>query len=421
MIRRTLQSILENVARQYPVVTLTGPRQSGKTTLVQAAFPGHEYASLEEPDVRGPQNFLLLRSISQSLAGRSAILHLLPLALGELEGRQPFPLEKLGHEVPTGRQESPPDLMETLFRGFYPRIHDKGLDPTTWYSGYYQTYVERDVREVVNVGDLEAFGRFVRLCAGRNGQLLNLTSLGNDCGITHTTAARWLSILEASFLLHLLRPYHANFGKRLIKSPKLYFLDTGLLCYLLRIQSPEDLRLHASRGAVFESFVISELSKNFLHQGREPDLHFWRDATGHEIDAVIDRGRDRVAVEIKSAETVVEDFFAGLEYWRKLVGDPEAPAALVYGGGTAAIGAAEWRSIAGGRCSCKEALSTPDRSVSIPCRQLPVCREAGSAGQVPARFSFQDLSRGQEFASLGLEDGRTGGRPGSLCREFALI
>jgi len=384
MIRRDLETVLKKVAQQYPVVTLTGPRQSGKTTLVQAAFPGHDYASLEEPDVRafaledprgflgqftrgvildevqrtpdlfsyiqtivdredtpgryvlsGSQNFLLLRSISQSLAGRSAILHLLPLSLGELDGREPFPLEKLGRELPERRRESPSEVievMEILWRGFYPRIHDKGLDPPTWYSGYYQTYVERDVREVVNVGDLESFGRFVRLCAGRNGQLLNLSSLASDCGIAHTTARRWLSILEASFLVFLLRPYHANFGKRLIKSPKLYFLDTGLLCYLLRIQSPEDLRQHSSRGPIFESFVISELLKNFLHRGQEPDLYFWRDATGHEIDALIDRGGESVAIEIKSAQTVVDDFFAGLDFWRKLVGDPEAPAALVYGG-----------------------------------------------------------------------------------------
>jgi predicted AAA+ superfamily ATPase len=381
MIPRALEPILRKLALQYPVVTLTGPRQSGKTTLVQAVFPNHQYASLEEPDVReyaledprgflgqfaagvildevqrvpalfsyiqsivdredrpgrfilsGSQNFLLLRSISQSLAGRSAILHLLPLSLRELTGRNPLPLEALGRELPGSRPENPPDLMETLFRGFYPRIHDKGLDPATWYSGYYQTYVERDVREIVNVGDLEAFGRFVRLCAGRNGQLLNLSSLANDCGITHTTAGRWISILEASFLVHLLRPYHANFGKRLIKSPKLYFLDTGLLCYLLRIQSPEDLRLHASRGPIFEGFVISELIKSFLHQGKEPDLYFWRDSTGHEIDAVIDRGSGRVAVEIKSGETVAADFFAGIDFWRTLVGAPEAPAALVTGG-----------------------------------------------------------------------------------------
>jgi len=363
------------------VVTLTGPRQSGKTTLVQATFPEHEYASLEEPDVRafaledprgllaqftggvildevqrvpdlfsyiqtivdredspgiyilsGSQNFLLLRSISQSLAGRSAILHLLPLSLGELQAREPFPLEKLGHELPERRPAHSSDVMDVLLRGFYPRIHDKDLDPSTWYSGYYQTYVERDVREIVNVGDLESFGRFVRLCAGRTGQLLNLSSLASDCGITHTTAGRWISILEASFLVFLLRPYHANFGKRLIKSPKLYFLDTGLLCYLLRIHSPEDLRLHGSRGPIFESFVVSELLKNFLHRGQEPDLYFWRDSTGHEIDALIDQGDARVAIEVKSAQTVASDFFAGIDFWRNLVGDPEAPAALIYGG-----------------------------------------------------------------------------------------
>lgn len=381
MIQRALEPALKDVARQYPVVTLTGPRQSGKTTLVREAFPGHAYASLEEPDVReyaladprgflgqfadrvvldevqrapdlfsyiqgivdredvpgryilsGSQNFLLLRSIGQSLAGRSAVLHLLPLSLAEIQGRPPVSLEALGKEIPAELPEAAPDLMDLLLRGFYPRIHDKGLDPSLWHSGYYQTYVERDVREVMNVGDLEAFGRFIRLCAGRNGQLLNLTSLANDCGITHTTAGRWLSILEASFLVLLLRPYHANFGKRMIKSPKLYFLDTGLLCYLLRIQSPEDLRSHASRGSIFESFVVADLLKNLLNRGREADLYFWRDSTGHEIDIVIDRGRERVAVEIKSAQTVVQDFFAGIDFWRKLVGDPEAPAALIYGG-----------------------------------------------------------------------------------------
>jgi hypothetical protein len=381
MIQRTLQRHLEQAAEQYPVVTVTGPRQSGKTTLVRQAFPGHDYASLEEPDVRafalddprgflaqfagpvvldeaqrapdlfsyvqtlvdqedvpgrfvlsGSHNFLLLRSISQSLAGRSAVFHLLPLSLAELQGRPPFPLERLGRELPPERPEGSTDPMEVLFRGFYPRIHQKGLDPGRWYAGYYQTYVERDVRELVNVGDLESFGRFVRLCAGRNGRLLNLTSLGNDCGISHSTARRWLSILEASFLVTLLRPHHANFGKRLIKSPKLYFLDTGLLCYLLRIRSPGDLRIHAGRGSVFESFVLAELMKNALHQGWEPDVTFWRDATGHEIDAVLERGRERVAVEIKSAQTVAESFFSGIDYWRRLVGNPEAPAALVYAG-----------------------------------------------------------------------------------------
>lgn len=381
MIKRHLQATLTKTARSYPVVTLTGPRQSGKTTLVRAAFPKHDYASLEDPDVRsfaledprgflaqfrgrvvldevqrtpdlfsyiqtsvdqdgrpgqfilsGSQNFLLLRSIGQSLAGRSAILHLLPFSLDELVGRRPLPISSIGRNLPRRKNPAQLDLMESLFRGFYPRIHDKNLDARKWFGHYYRTYVERDVREIVNVGDIESFSRFVRLCAGRNGQLLNLSSLANDAGITHTTARRWVSILEASFLVTLLRPHYRNFSKRLIKSPKLYFLDTGLLCYLLRIRSPEDLRIHASRGFIFESFVLSELAKNVLNRGDEPDLYFWRDSTGHEIDILIEQGEDLTALEVKSGQTVAGDFFSGLRYWRGLVGDPRTPAALVYGG-----------------------------------------------------------------------------------------
>ncbi len=381
MYKRVLEKELKRVARQYPVVTLTGPRQSGKTTLVRTSFRNHEYTSLEEPDVRefaledprgfldqfsgpvvldevqrapdlfsyiqtsvdekdspgqfilsGSQNFLLLESISQSLAGRTAILHLLPLSLGEIERRKSFPLAKMGRELPRGRRPSQRKVMETLFRGFYPRIHDKDLDPGRWYANYYRTYIERDVRDILNVGDLESFGRFVRLCAGRNGQLLNLTSLSNDCGITHTTAGRWLSVLEASFLITLLRPHYRNFGKRLIKSPKLYFLDTGLLCYLLRIRTPDDLRFHASRGAIFESYVHSELSKNFLNQGLESDLYFWQDSAGHEIDILVEQGDDLVPIEIKSGQTISSDYFKSIDLWRKLAGDAEHPAALVYAG-----------------------------------------------------------------------------------------
>jgi predicted AAA+ superfamily ATPase len=381
MIQRTLRSTLEQVARQYPVVTVTGPRQSGKTTLVRASFPGWEYASLEDPDQRefaaadtrgflsqfhgpvvldevqrapvlfsyiqtqvdeedspgrfilsGSQNFLLLKSISQSLAGRSAILHLLPFSLAELEGRKPLRIESIGQSLSRRKAAPGKALMETLFSGFYPRIHDRGLDPQRWLRDYYQTYVERDVREIVNVGDLETFGRFVRFCAGRSAQLLNLSSLANDCGVTHTTARRWLSILEASFLVYLLRPHHRNFSKRLIKTPKLYFLDPGLLCYLLRIRSPADLWPHSARGAVFESFVISELVKNYLHRGEEPDLTFWRTSAGHEIDVLIERGEQQTPLEVKSGETIASDFFSGLRYWRGLVGDSKAPAALVYGG-----------------------------------------------------------------------------------------
>jgi predicted AAA+ superfamily ATPase len=381
MIRRRLATNLRRAAKSYPIVTVTGPRQSGKTTLVKAVFTGYEYASLEDPDLRsfaledprgflshfagpvvldevqrcpelfsylqtrvdedgsagqyilsGSQNFLLLRSISQSLAGRTAIFHLHPFSRSEIQGRKPLPLSSIGKTVPRRRSGNDADLMNVLFTGFYPRIHDKGLDPGRWLADYYRTYVERDVREIVNVGDLETFGRFVRLCAGRNGQLLNLSSLASDAGVTHTTAKRWLSILETSFLLLLLRPHYRNYNKRLVKTPKLYFLDTGLLCYLLRIRSAQDLHVHGSRGAVFESYVVSEFVKNFANAGQEPDLYFWRDSAGHEVDVLLETDGALTPIEVKSAQTVASDFFSGLDYWRRLTEDPEAPAALVYGG-----------------------------------------------------------------------------------------
>jgi len=382
MIKRTLTTKLSEAARQFPVVTVTGPRQSGKTTLVKAVFKNLEYVSLELPDQRqfaledprgflsqfngpvildevqrapdlfsyiqgivdertdmvgqfiltGSQNFLLLQSISQSLAGRCAVLHLLPFSLAELTRRKSIDIETLGKTLPKNLRPPRTGLMETLFTGFYPRIHDKALSPTDWLANYYQTYLERDVRTVLNVGDIEAFGRFLRLCAGRNGQLLNLSGLASDCGISHTTARRWLSVLEASFVVMLLRPHHRNFGKRLIKSPKLYFLDTGLLCYLLQIRSPEELFHRAERGGVFESFLVSELCKNFMHHGEQPLLYYWRDAAGHEIDVIIDMGTRLIPIEAKSAQTVASDFFSNITYWRDLSGDKDAPAALLYGG-----------------------------------------------------------------------------------------
>jgi len=371
MIPRRLATKLLEDATRYPIITVTGPRQSGKTTLVRATFAEHRYVSLEDPDERrmaledprgflgrfeepaildeaqrapelfsylqgivdqedrpgrfvltGSQQFLLLRSVSQSLAGRASVRHLLPFSLAELG------------EPPAAETSPPPlgRLWEVLHRGFYPRIHDKGLPAPDWLRSYLQTYLERDVRDLLNVSDLEAFRLFMGLCAGRSGQLLNLSSLASDAGISHTTARRWLSVLEASFLVVRIPAHHRNFNKRLVKSPKLHFLDTGLLCVLLRIRTPEDLHLHALRGAVFESFVVSELMKRAVHRGLEPDLFHWRDSSGREVDLLVDGPGGLLPVEIKSGATVPSDAFRGLDHWRTLAGDPESRALLVYGG-----------------------------------------------------------------------------------------
>jgi hypothetical protein len=397
MIPRHLETILLKAAQKYPVVSLTGPRQSGKTTLVRDAFPRHQYVSLESPDQRefaqsdprgflgqfagkvildeaqrcpdlfsyiqgivderpkpgqfiltGSQNFLLLHHVSQTLAGRCATLHLLPFSRPELARQPMMDLAAVGGAIPKPRASAPGgDLFETLFAGGYPRIFDQHLAPQDWLRNYYQSYIEKDVRDVLNIGDLETFGRFLRLCAGRCSQLLNLSALANDAGISHTTARRWLSVLEASLLVYLLRPHHRNFNKRLVKSPKLYFLDSGLLCYLLRVRSAEDLRIHAARGAVFESWVISEAVKNYLHRGLEPDVYFWRDSSGHEIDLVIQRGDELLPVEAKSGETFASDFLEGIRYWRELTGQKGHPAGLVYGGEASyireGVAAMSWR------------------------------------------------------------------------------
>ncbi len=398
MIPRHLSKTLRAAAREYGVVTVTGPRQSGKTTLVRSTFPRHGYVSLEDPDNRafaledprgflaqfpdkvvldeiqrvpdlfsylqgivdredrpgrfvltGSQNFLLMQRISQTLAGRCAVLHLLPFSRAELIGapaKDPARLVVRRKPVPQAERSAASTLFQTLFTGFYPRIHDKHLRPQTWLANYYQTYLERDVRDLLNVGDIETFGRFIRLCAGRSGQLLNHSSLAADAGISHTTARRWLSILEASFVVYLLRPHHRNFNKRLVKSPKLYFLDTGLLCYLLRIRRADELGAHAARGAIFETWVVSEMLKNYYNRGLEADIYFWRDSSGHEIDLLIDQGATQTPIEIKSSQTIASDFFKNLDYWRNLAGQRDGPAGLVYGGDTSSkrrgVSVIEW-------------------------------------------------------------------------------
>ena len=365
MIHRTLASTLKHLTTQYPVVTVTGPRQSGKTTLVRAAFPEWRYVSLEEPDMReyatrdprgfiadypagaivdeaqrapdlfsyiqthvdtldkegvyvltGSFNFGLMEGISQSLAGRAAILELLPFSLSELD-----------------QSDHVPDSIEALmFTGGYPRIYDKQLDPQRWYADYVTTYLERDVRQVKNVTDLTLFQRFLKMCAARSGHILNLSSLGDDCGITHNTARSWLSILEAGYIVYLLKPHHKNFNKRLIKRPKLYFCDSGLLSYLLGIRSPQGLSAHASRGHIFETWVISELLKNRLNTGLKDNLYFWRDNSGHEIDCIIDKGDALIPVEVKSGKTISPDFFKGLRFWSKISGAEGRHMVLVYAG-----------------------------------------------------------------------------------------
>lgn len=382
MIKRHLQSVLLNSAKWFPVISLTGPRQSGKTTLAVAAFPKAHYVSLEDPNNRdfaltdgrgflgqfgknqvildevqnvpdlfsyiqgivdkndipgqfiltGSQNFLLLEKISQSLAGRCAVHHLLPFSRLELAGTKPFNPERLSHLSEPKVSAQPDDLFETVWTGGYPRIHDKHVPPQQWLANYLNTYIQRDVRTIRNIGNLELFTRFVALCAGRTAQLLDIQSLGNDCGIDQKTARGWLSILEASFIITYLRPYHKNFSKRLIKSPKLYFLDSGLLCYLLQIHQFKDLLMHSSRGAIFESWILSELLKNYYHTGQHPHLYYFRDSHQNEIDILIDHGQSVTAVEVKSGQTLNDDFFKGLKYWRKITGNPSAPAALIYGG-----------------------------------------------------------------------------------------
>jgi predicted AAA+ superfamily ATPase len=369
MITRDLESRLRALARKFPVVTVTGPRQSGKTTLCRAVFPSKPYVSLEAPDVQdfarrdpraflaqhpdgavldevhrvpdllsyvqtavdarrvagsfiltGSANFSLLQSLGQSLAGRTALLELLPLSLREVR-RFPDP---------------PADLFDLLWRGSYPALYDRGLEPGDWYPSYVATYLERDVRTILNVGDLVAFQTCLRLCAGRVGQLVNLSSLGADAGVTHATAKSWLSVLEAGYVAWRLPPFHANVSKRLIKTPKLHFVDSGLACYLLGIRSPDQLRDHPLRGAVFETWVVSEILKSRTHRGLPPNLSFFRDQKGAEVDVVVELGRELLAVETKSGQTVAGDFFAGLQTFASLIASSrlrrEVRGFVVYGG-----------------------------------------------------------------------------------------
>jgi len=364
MISRTAGSVLKELAQQYPVVTVTGPRQSGKTTLCQAVFPDKPYVSLESPDVRefalndprgflanyadgaildeiqrtpelvsylqpmvdersdpgrfiltGSQQFEVMSNITQSLAGRTALLKLLPLSMEELSA-----------------ENSEPVIDKLLLNGFYPRIYDAGLNPTQALGDYVATYIERDIRQLIVIKDLALFEKFVRLCAGRVGQLLNLQSLGNDVGISHTTAKNWLTLLEASFVVFLLQPWHKNISKRQIKSPKLYFYDVGLASYLLGVENTLHINRHPLRGSLFENLVIIEALKYRYHRAKRNNLYFWRDAKGNEVDLLLENGPDITPVEIKAGATIVQGFFKGLQVFSDRLPEPPKATALVYGG-----------------------------------------------------------------------------------------
>lgn len=346
------------------MVAITGPRQSGKTTLAQQAFADKTYVSLENPAERefadvdpkrflarfeggaildevqrcpqllswlqglvdtrkrmgdfvlaGSQQFELVSGMSQSLAGRVGRVELLALSAPELVAADHLPSR----------------LDDLLFQGGYPALYARDLHPEDWFANYVATYLERDVRQLIAVRDLTRFQRFVRMCAARSGQLLNLSALGTDCGITAVTAREWLSVLEASYLVVRIPPYFENFGKRLVKTPKLYFLDVGLMCWLLGVRDAQSIAIHAMRGALFETWVVSEFIKKRFNAGRPADLYFWRDNVGHELDLLFETPEGLQAVEIKSGHTFASDWPAAALKWQKLSGSPLAPW-IIYGG-----------------------------------------------------------------------------------------
>ena len=367
MIKRELTEALLRAVKQLPVVAVLGPRQSGKTTIVKAVFANYKYVALEDPDQRkfatedprgflqtykndhgiildefqnvpeilsyiqsyvdqehkpgyfiltGSQNFLLLERISQTLAGRIALLTLLPLSIPELKNSTILP----------------EDIYGLIFKGEYPRIYAYDIDVVSWYRDYITTYVERDVRQVLKIVDLNLFSDFIQLCAGRIGQILNLSSLANDCGINVRTAESWLSLLQASYIIYLLQPHYANFSKRIIKSPKLYFYDTGVACSLLKIYSQEQLISHYLRGGLFESLIITEVMKLFFNNNERPNVYFWRDNHGNEIDLILEKNGQLIPIEIKAGRTISTDFFKGLHFWANITENKYPVGCVIFSG-----------------------------------------------------------------------------------------
>ena len=365
MVTRELQAKLIQLSTKFPFVTITGPRQSGKSTLARMAFPDYRHVSLEDLDNRefaesdprgfivtyssntiidevqrvpsllsylqthsdntgkmgmyiltGSQNTELMAAVDQSLAGRVGILRLLPFSHAELKASDLLPSA----------------INEEIFTGGYPGIYDRKIEPTDFYPSYIRTYIERDVRQMKDIGDLSKFRRLVKLCAGRIGQLLNKASLAVECGVSAPTVDSWLSVLEESYIIHFLRPDYNNFSKRLVKSPKLYFYDTGLACSLLELRSPAELSSHYLRGGLFENMVVNEFLKSSFNKGLEPALSFWRDSTGNEVNLLSSEGGVQSAFEIKSGATFSKEYFKGLSFWGKLSRADSSRKAVIFAG-----------------------------------------------------------------------------------------
>ena len=383
MIQRNLEQPIRKFSREYPVIAIVGPRQSGKTTLARQIYSDYEYLSLENLDLRhqaeedprgflhdhgsriiideaqrapglfsylqeivdkddapgqyiltGSQQFLLMEKVTQSLAGRIATFRLFPFTVNELiTGFMDESIDSIYKPKKNNLRFSDAiDEHSLIFTGMYPRIHDKKLDPGKWLENYVMTYVERDIRSLVNIDNLKLFEVFLKTAASHSGQMLNYAAISNATGVSQPTAKKWLSLLETSGIIFILSPHHKNFRKRLVKTPKVYFADTGLLCYLLSIRSPSELKGHPQYGNIFESFIIGEFYKRIYHTGATPPLYFWRDRTGNEIDLIVDFGPDILPIEIKSSKTYNPDFPASITKFIEMSGKAAKRGYVLYAG-----------------------------------------------------------------------------------------